>query len=82
MDERQQRIISIANALLASDGCDKDGASTGEQIAGAILAGHPEWAGFTDSDGYTDVIGMIDRLGHDWFELVRDTRQWVEFSTP
>lgn len=81
MDDRIEKIIHVANALLASDGRDKAGASTGEQIAGALLAGRPEWAGFTDTSGYTDVPAMIDRLGEDWLNLVREAQDMVEYTT-
>lgn len=80
MDSRIARIISVAKAMHASNGQDKDAASTGEQIAGALLAGHPEWAGYTNQRGYTDVIAMVDRLGEDWFALVREAQMYVEFS--
>lgn len=81
MDDRIDKIISVAQAMLASDGRDKAGASTGEQIAGALLAGRTEWAGYTDASGYTDVPAMIDRLGLDWLDLVREAQGLVEFST-
>ncbi|MBO9471634.1 hypothetical protein J7355_16210 [Endozoicomonas sp. G2_2] len=74
MDSRIYRILSVANAMSASRGSDKDCASTGEQIAGAIVAGHHEWAGFTDSDGYSDTIAMIGRLGQEWFEIARQAQ--------
>lgn len=76
-DWREDRIISVANAMLSSDGADMGGASTGERIAGALLAGHPEWGGYTDASGHTDVIAMIDRLGADWLDLVRDLQGMV-----
>jgi hypothetical protein len=81
MSEHIEKIISVANAMLSSDGRDKAGASTGEQIAGALLAGRPEWAGFTNASGYTDVPAMIERLGPEWLELVREAQGRVEFSS-
>lgn len=77
-DWREDRIISVANAMLRSDGADAGGASTGERIAGALLAGHPEWGGYTDDHGRTDVIAMIDRLGAEWLGLVRNLQDVVE----
>ena len=77
MDNRVNRIVSVAKALLATDGQDKDCASTGELIAGALAAGHPEWAGYTDPTGYTDVPAMLDRLGNEWLDLVRTAQQSI-----
>lgn len=68
------RITDIADALTDSDGRDAAGASTGERIAGALVAGHPEWGGYTDSTGYTDVPAMIERLGPVWLDYVRDAQ--------
>lgn len=81
MDHRIDKIIIVATAMLSSDGHDKAGASTGEQIAGALLAGRPEWAGFTDANGYTDVPAMIHRLGPEWLELVRLAQGRIDFDT-
>lgn len=71
MDVREARILGVAHAMRASNGQDKDGASTGEQIAGALAAGRPEWAGYTDAAGKTDIFAMLDRLGAEWFEHAR-----------
>ena len=80
MDNRLNKIIGVAKAMLETDGRDKAGASTGEQIAAALLAGRPEWAGYTDATGYTDVPAMIDRLGHEWLDLVRSAQDMTHFS--
>ena len=74
-----ERIIQVAESLLQSNGSDAAGASTSELIAGALLAGHPEWAGYT-TDGRTNVFAMIDRLGPEWCDVVRDLYQ--EFHAP
>lgn len=73
MRHTEERIVEIANAMLASEGTNAAGASTGERIAGALLAGRPEWAGYTTA-GDTDVFAMLDRLGPDWCALVRALR--------
>lgn len=70
--DAHSRIIEIAQALLDSGGQDAAGASTGELIAAALVAGHPEWAGYTRDDGRVDIFAAIDRLGPEWFELCRE----------
>jgi len=78
MDERVVRIRQIAEALIDSDGSNGAGASTGERIAGALAAGHPEWAGYTDGEGATDVFALIERLGPEWYRLAREA--WLQLE--
>ncbi len=55
-------IIAIARAMTANDGCGPW--STGERIAGALLAGVPAWL-----PDYT-VVEAIDRIQGDWLAAV------------
>lgn len=68
-DARLDRILEIADTLVLSDGQDNDCASTGEQIAAALLTGHPEWS------GYSHILDAIERLGPDWTNLVIDAHR-------
>lgn len=80
MTMHKTRLCQIAEAMWRTDGRDTDGASTGERAAAALLAGRPEWAGYTTPDGRTDVFAIIDRLDDYWLGLVRSL--YADFTPP
>jgi hypothetical protein len=69
------RIREIAEVMQASQGAERAGASTGERGIAALVAGHPEWGGYTIDD-QTDVLALIDRIGPAGVTLAR--RLWNE----
>ncbi len=78
MNYKIERIVEVARALIKSNGKSSAGASTGELIAAAFAANHPEWAGYTRSDGSVDIIGAVNRLGDEWLYFAAEARNELD----
>lgn len=68
MNSEQQRIIEVANELLAHD---STGGSTSEQIAAAFILNDMAYLPY----GYRTITEAWDRLGHDWQQHVKAIQQ-------
>jgi hypothetical protein len=68
MEWQIEKIINVANQLQRTG---SSGASTGEQIAAALVLGRLEFL----PDAYSDVVEAWDRLDDDWQGYVVQIRK-------